>query len=91
MLIPSLIAVVILLAPISYVLWRKLSVVEQDITFATPQRGVAGLSVVIKEDTLHRLRIIFDDGQVCDVFPAAAEKTGRASKGQDTRADQLSC
>ncbi len=75
MLLPSLITVLILLAPVAYVAWRKFSVVEQHITFDTPQRGVASVSVVVQEDLVQKLRIIYDDGQICEVFPAAAKGT----------------
>ena len=86
MLLPSLIAVLVLLAPAAYVAWRKLSVVEQEITFDTAQRGVAGVTVLIQDDTVQKLRIVYDDGQICEVFPAAAERGCRRARAlrQDT-------
>jgi hypothetical protein len=82
MLLPSLIAVLVLLAPVAYVAWRKLSLVEQEITFDAPQRGVAGVSVLIQDDAIQKLRIVYDDGQICEVFPAAAERNRLPARGQ---------
>ena len=87
MLLPSLIAVLVILAPVAYVAWRKLSVVEQEITFDTPQRGVAGVTVLIQDDTVQRLRIVYDDGQICEVFPAAAERACRPARAGRSDAD----
>ena len=87
MLLPSLIAVLVILAPVAYVAWRNLSVVEQEITFDTPQRGVAGVTVLIQDDTVQRLQIVYDDGQVCEVFPAAAERACRPARAGGSDAD----
>jgi hypothetical protein len=82
MLLPSLIAVVILLAPVAYVAWRKLSVVEQEITFDEPQRGVAGVSLTIQDDQVQRLRIVYGDGEVCEIFPIAARCAAREARAE---------
>ncbi len=89
MILPAIIAALVVLAPISYVALRRLSVVEQQITFAEPQRGVAGVTLVIREDNVQRLRITFDDGQVCEVFPAKSGAEGAAPGRSDRSARDL--
>lgn len=74
MLVPTLIAALIVLAPVAYVALRKLSVVEQEITFEIPQAGVAGITVVIHDDMVRRLRIVYADGHVCEVCPDSAAR-----------------
>ena len=84
MLLPLIIAIIVLMAPITYVALRKLSVVEQQITFEHPQGGVAGLTLVIRDDAVQHLRIAFDDGRVCEVFPAA-QHTSRGCTPEASR------
>jgi hypothetical protein len=73
MLIPALVAVVVLMMAVAYPLWRKFSVTRQEIEFAAPQNGVAGIYLDIREDTVRSLHILYDDGRVSEVrrLPAA--------------------
>jgi hypothetical protein len=43
-------------------LFRKFSVVRQEIEFTAPQDGVAAIHLDIHEDTVRCLRIYFADG-----------------------------
>jgi hypothetical protein len=67
MLVPTLIAVAILLAPIAYVVFRKFSFTRQEIEFGTPQNGVAAISLDIREDSVRSIRIVYQDGTVSEV------------------------
>jgi hypothetical protein len=67
MLIPAIVAVVILMAPVAYVIFRKFSVTRQEIEFGAPQDGVAAIHLDIQEDTVRSLRILFTDGTVSEV------------------------
>ncbi len=67
MLVPTLIAVAILLAPIAYVVFRKFSFTRQEIEFGTPQNGVAAISLDIREDSVRSIRIVYQDGSVSEV------------------------
>jgi hypothetical protein len=67
MLVPALIAVVILMAPIVYVIFRKFSFTRQEIEFGTPQDGVAAICLDIQEDSVRTLRIVYRDGTVSEV------------------------
>ena len=62
MLIAAVVLVVVLLAPIAYVVFRRYSVVSQEIEFKAPQDGVAAIHLDIHEDTVRSLRIVFSDG-----------------------------
>ena len=62
MLIAAVVVVVMLLAPVAYVVYRKFSVVRQQIEFTAPQDGVAAIHLDIHEDTVRSLRIVFADG-----------------------------
>ena len=77
MLLMIVIAVFSLLAALAYMVWRRFSVVEQEITFTTPQGGVTAITAVIRADMLQGLRIVYADGQVCEVFPREARLGGR--------------
>ena len=67
MLIPAIVAVVVLMAPVTYVIFRKFSATRQEIEFGTPQDGVAAIHLDIQEDTVRSLRILFADGTVSEV------------------------
>ena len=67
MLIAAVIAVAILMVPIAYVVYRKFSVVRQEIEFAAPQDGVAAIHLDIHDDTVRSLRIYFADGTVSEL------------------------
>jgi hypothetical protein len=67
MLIAAIVAVVILMAPIAYVAYRKFSVVRQEIEFTAPQDGVAAIHLDIHDDTVRSLRIYFADGSVSEL------------------------
>ena len=67
MLIPAVVAVVILMAPIAYVIFRKFTVTRQEIEFQAPQNGVSAIYLDIQEDTVRSLRILFADGTVSEV------------------------
>jgi len=67
MLVPALIAAVILLAPIAYVAFRQLSFTREEIEFGTPQNEVAAISLDIREDSVRRIRIVYQDGTVSEV------------------------
>jgi hypothetical protein len=67
MLIAAVVAVVILMAPIAYVAYRKFSVVRQEIEFTAPQDGVAAIHLDIHDDTVRTLRIYFADGSVSEL------------------------
>ncbi len=69
MLLMIVIAVFSFLVALACMVWRRLSVVEQEITFTTPQGGVTAITAVIRADMLQGLRIVYADGQVCEVFP----------------------
>ena len=62
MLVAAVVAVIILMAAIGYVVYRKFSVVRQEIEFVAPQDGVAAIHLDIHEDTVRSLRIYFADG-----------------------------
>jgi hypothetical protein len=67
MLIAAIIAVVMLMAAITYVVFRKFSVVRQEIEFIAPQDGVAAIHLDIHEDTVRSLRIYFADGSYSEL------------------------
>lgn len=67
MLIPVIVAVVILMASIGYVAFRKFSVTRQEIEFGAPQNGVSAIYLDIQEDTVRSLCILFEDGTVSEV------------------------
>ena len=67
MLIAAVVAVVILMVPIAYVVYRKFSVVRQEIEFTAPQDGVAAIHLDIHDDTVRSLRIYFADGTVSEL------------------------
>jgi hypothetical protein len=67
MLVSAIVAVVILMAPIAYVVYRKFSVVRQEIEFTAPQDGVAAIHLDIHEDMVRSLRIYFADGTVSEL------------------------
>jgi hypothetical protein len=67
MLIAAIVAVVILMAPIAYVVYRKFSIVRQEIEFTAPQDGVAAIHLDIHDDTVRSLRIYFADGSVSEL------------------------
>lgn len=62
MLIAAVVVVVVLLAAVGYVVFRRYSVVSQQIEFTAPQDGVAAIHFDIHEDTVRSLRIVFTDG-----------------------------
>ncbi len=62
MLIAAVVAVAVLLAAVAYVVYRRFSVVSQQIEFTAPQDGVAAIHLDIHEDTVRTLRIVFSDG-----------------------------
>jgi hypothetical protein len=67
MLIAAVAAVAILMVPIAYVVYRKFSVVRQEIEFTAPQDGVAAIHLDIHDDTVRSLRIYFADGTVSEL------------------------
>jgi hypothetical protein len=67
MLIAAVVAVAILMVPIAYVVYRKFSVVRQEIEFTAPQDGVAAIHLDIHDDTVRSLRIYFADGTVSEL------------------------
>lgn len=67
MLIAAVVAVFILMVPIAYVVYRKFSVVRQEIEFTAPQDGVAAIHLDIHDDTVRSLRIYFADGTVSEL------------------------
>jgi hypothetical protein len=85
MLVPTLIAALIVLASVAYVAVRRLSIVEQEITFEVPQQGVTGITVVIHDDVVRRLSIAYTNGQVCEVHPSAAPRQGPVSSADRRR------
>jgi len=66
-LIAAVVAVAILMVPIAYVVYRKFSVVRQEIEFTAPQDGVAAIHLDIHDDTVRSLRIYFADGTVSEL------------------------
>jgi hypothetical protein len=58
----AIIVVLVLMAPIAYVAFRRYSFVQQEIEFTAPQDGVAAIHLDIHEDTVRSLRIYFADG-----------------------------
>jgi len=67
MLVPAITGVVILMAAVGYVVFRKFSVTRQAIEFAAPQNGVAAIYLDIQEDTVRSLHILYEDGTVSEV------------------------
>lgn len=67
MLIPAIAAVVILMAPVAYVIFRKFSFTRQEIEFGTPQNGVAAIYLHIQDDSVRSLRIVYQDGTISEV------------------------
>jgi hypothetical protein len=67
MLVPTLIAAVILMAPIVYVIFRKFSFTRQEIEFGAPQDGVKAIHLDIQEDSVRTLRIVYQDGTMSEV------------------------
>ena len=67
MLISAMIGVVILLACIAYVVYRKLCVTRQRIEFGAPQDRVAAIFLDIQEDTVLSLHIQYADGSISEV------------------------
>ncbi len=72
MLIPAIVAVIILMLPIGYVIFRKMSVTREEIAFAAPQNGVRAIYLDIQEDTVRGLHILFEDGSVSEVIRSRA-------------------
>ena len=66
-LIAAVVAVALLMVPIAYVVYRKFSVVRQEIEFTAPQDGVAAIHLDIHDDTVRSLRIYFADGTVSEL------------------------
>jgi hypothetical protein len=66
-LIAAVVAVAILMVPIAYVVYRRFSVVRQQIEFTAPQDGVAAIHLDIHDDTVRSLRIYFADGTVSEL------------------------
>lgn len=67
MLIPAVVAMVILMALVAYVAFRKFSVTRQEIEFGAPQNGVSAIYLDIQEDTVRSMHILFEDGTVSEV------------------------
>lgn len=67
MFIPAIIAVFILGAAITYVVFRKYPITRQEIAFSSPQNGVAAIYLDIREDTVRTIHIVYDDGTVSEV------------------------
>lgn len=67
MLIPAIVGVVILLACVAYVVFRKFSITRQEIEFGAPQNGVAAIYLDIREDTVRSIHILYEDGSVGEV------------------------
>ena len=67
MFVAAIVVVVMILALVAYVAFRKYSVVNQQIEFAAPQNGVAAIHLDIHEDTVRSLRIVFSDGTYSDL------------------------
>jgi hypothetical protein len=67
MIVSAIIAVIVLSAAVAYVVFRKCSVTRQEIEFGSPQNGVAAIYLDIKEDTVRRIHIVYDDGTVSEV------------------------
>jgi len=67
MLVPTIVAVVIVMASAAYAAFRKFSVTRQEIEFGAPQDGVSAIYLDIQEDTVRSLRILYADGTVSEV------------------------
>ncbi len=67
MLVTAIATVIVLSAAVAYVVFRKFSVTRQEIEFVLPQNGVAAIYLDIKEDTVRRVHIVYDDGTVSEV------------------------
>ena len=67
MLISAIVGVVIIMAAVGYVAFRKLSFTRQEIEFGAPQNGVAAIYLDIREDTVRGLHILYVDGTVSEV------------------------
>ena len=67
MLLTALIAGVVLLAPIAYVLFRRFSFTLEEIEFGSPQNEVAAIFLEIREDSVRRIRLVYQDGTFSDV------------------------
>jgi hypothetical protein len=67
MLISAIVGVVIVMAAVGYVAFRKLSFTRQEIEFGTPQNGVAAIYLDISEDTVRGLHVLYADGTVSEV------------------------
>jgi hypothetical protein len=67
MVVPAIIAVVVGVASLGYILFRKLSVTRQRIEFETPQDRISAIYVDIQEDAIRSLYIRYDDGTITQV------------------------
>jgi hypothetical protein len=67
MLVAAIISVIVLSSAVAYVVFRKFSVTRQEIEFGAPQNGVAAIYLDIREDTVRRVHIVYDDGTVSEV------------------------
>ena len=67
MFVAAIVVVVMILALVAYVAFRKYSVVNQQSEFAAPQNGVAAIHLDIHEDTVRGLRIVYSDGTSSDL------------------------
>ncbi len=67
MLVTTIAVVIVLAVAIAYVAFRRYSVVRQEIEFRSPQNGVAAIYLDIKEDTVRRIHIVYDDGTTSEV------------------------
>ncbi|NLE11140.1 MAG: hypothetical protein GX630_06495 [Actinobacteria bacterium] len=67
MIMPAIVSVVILMAAVGYVAFRKFSVTRQEIEFGAPQDGVRAIYLDIREDTVRGLHILYSDGTMSEV------------------------
>jgi hypothetical protein len=47
--------------------FRKFSFTHEELEFGTPQNGVAAIVLEIREDSVRRIRIAYQDGTVSEV------------------------
>lgn len=67
MLTAAIVGMVILMACVGYVAFRKFTITRQEIQFAVPQDRVAAIYLDIREDTVRSLHILYADGSVGEV------------------------
>jgi uncharacterized membrane protein len=67
MLVSAIVGVVILMAALGYVMFRKFTVTRQEIEFGAPQDGVSAIYLDIREDTVRSIHIVYTDGTVSEV------------------------